>query len=391
MNISPIANPLLAAVAPSPIAETRGWVLGRKFPADKPLIDLAQAVPGHPPATELREHLAGVLRDPAKHGYTAILGIPELRAEYAAHLSAFYGAPIATGEVGITSGCNQAFCLAMMALAKAGDEVILPRPHYFNHDMWLRMLGIAPVPLDFRPGSGAVPHADDAAALVTERTRAIVLVTPNNPTGAVYPPETIAAFYRLAQQRGIALVLDETYKDFLPAGTRPHELFGDPGWKRTLVHLYSFSKVYALTGYRCGAIACAAPLMAEIEKAMDCVSICPPRLGQEGALYGLRHLAGWARGNTEALAKRAGMFRDGLARSNRWRLVSLGAYFAYVEHPYDGRPSAQVSKWLADEHNLLTIPGSMFGGGQDRFIRFAFANVGDTTVPPIFDRLERAG
>jgi aspartate/methionine/tyrosine aminotransferase len=80
-----------------------------------------------------------------------------------------------------------------------------------------------------------------------------------------------------------------------------------------------------------------------------------------------------------------------LARSNRWRLVSLGAYFAYVEHPWEGRPSAQVSKWLADEHNLLTIPGSMFGAGQDRFIRFAFANVGDALVPPIFDRLEQAG
>ena len=82
MNVSPIANPLLAAVAPSPIAETRGWVLGRSFPADKPLIDLAQAVPGHPPPGELREHLAGVLRDPGKHGYTAILGIPELREAY---------------------------------------------------------------------------------------------------------------------------------------------------------------------------------------------------------------------------------------------------------------------------------------------------------------------
>jgi aspartate/methionine/tyrosine aminotransferase len=391
MNIAPIANPLLAAVAPSPIAETRGWVLGRRFPADKPLIDLAQAVPGHPPPEELREHLAGVLRDPTKHGYTAILGLPELRETYAAHQSAFYGTTITPAEVGITAGCNQAFCLTMMALAKAGDEVILPRPHYFNHDMWLRMLGIAPVPLDVRPGAGAVPAAEDAAPLITPRTRAIVLVTPNNPTGAVYPPDTIAAFYRLAQRHGLALVLDETYKDFLPAGTRPHQLFGDPDWRRTLVHLYSFSKVFALTGYRGGAVTCAAPLMAEIEKAMDCVSICPPRLAQEGALYGLKHLAGWARGNAEALARRGGMFRDGLARSNRWRLVSLGAYFAYVEHPYDGIPSAKVAKWLADDHNLLTIPGSMFGQGQDRFIRFAFANVGDAMVPPIFDRLEQAG
>ncbi len=391
MNVAPIANPLLAAVAPSPIAETKGWVLNRAFPADKPLIDMAQAVPGHPPPEDLREHLAGVLRDPTKHGYTPILGVPELRAAYAAHQSAFYGGAIGAGEVGITSGCNQAFCLAMMALAKQDDEVILPRPHYFNHDMWLRMLGVAPVPLDFRPGSGAVPDAEDAEKLITRRTKAIVLVTPNNPTGAVYPPGTIAAFYELAKRHGIALVLDETYKDFLAEGVRPHRLFHDPDWKRTVVHLYSFSKVFALTGYRGGAITCGAPLMAEIEKAMDCVSICPPRLAQEAALYGLKNLAGWARRNTEALAARQELFRAGLDRANRWRLVSIGAYFAYVEHPYADRPSAEVSKWLADEHNVLTIPGSMFGGpGQDRFIRFAFANVADAVVPKVFDRLERA-
>ena len=77
--------------------------------------------------------------------YTAANGLPALRENYAAHLAGFYGAPIAAAEVGITSGCNQAFCLALMSIAKAGDQVILPRPHYFNHDMWMRMQGVEPV------------------------------------------------------------------------------------------------------------------------------------------------------------------------------------------------------------------------------------------------------
>lgn len=272
MQQIPTANPWLAAVEPSPIGETKRWVLNRTFPADRPLIDLSQAVPGYPPAIELRRHLGELLLDPAMHGYTPILGVPALRENYAAHLSSFYGAPIAAGEVGITSGCNQAFCLALMSIAKAGDQVILPRPHYFNHDMWMRMQGVEPVSLDFRPGSGAVPSAEDAARLIGPRTRAIVLISPNNPTGAVYPRETIHAFHELAQRHGIALLLDETYKDFLPEGARPHELFSDPDWRRTLVHLYSFSKVFALTGYRVGGITAGAALIAEIEKAMDCVS-----------------------------------------------------------------------------------------------------------------------
>lgn len=391
MQISPAANPWLAAVAPSPIGETKRWVLGRTFPAGRPLIDLSQAVPGYPPALEMRQHLGELLLDPAMHGYTPILGLAPLRETYAAHLSSFYGARIGTDEVGITSGCNQAFCLALMSIAQAGDQVILPRPHYFNHDMWMRMQGVEPVSLDFRPGSGAVPNAEDAEKLISPRTRAIVLISPNNPTGAVYPRATIHAFYELAKKHGIALLLDETYKDFLPEGERPHGLFDEPDWQGTLVHLYSFSKVFALTGYRVGGVTAGAKLMAEIEKAMDCVSICPPRLGQEAALYGLQHLLPWARKNTEGLKARADLLGQGLQRSNRWRLVSIGAYFAYVEHPFPGQNSTDVSKRLSDEENLLTIPGDMFGAGQERFVRLAFANVTDDKIPLVLERLERFG
>jgi aspartate/methionine/tyrosine aminotransferase len=391
MQHIPAPNPWLAAVEPSPIGEAKRWVLGRTFPTDQPLVDLSQAVPGYPPALELRRHLGELLLDPAGHGYTPILGLPALRENYAAHLAGFYGAPVTPGEVGITAGCNQAFCLALMSLAKAGDQVILPRPHYFNHDMWMRMQGIEPVSLDFRPESGAIPAAQDAARLIGPKTRAIVLVSPNNPTGAVYPCETIHAFYELARQHGIALILDETYKDFLPEGERPHELFGDPAWRGTLVHLYSFSKVFALTGYRVGGIAADTGLMAEIEKAMDCVSICAPRLGQEAALYGLKNLLPWARHNTAGLEVRADLLGKGLQRSNRWRPISIGAYFAYVEHPFAGQRSTEVSKRLADDENLLTIPGDMFGAGQERFVRLAFANVADDKIPIVLERLERFG
>ena len=391
MRRIPPVNSLLAAVEPSPIGETKRWVLGRTFPADRPLIDLSQAVPGYPPALELRRHLGELLLDPAMHGYTPTLGLPTLRQAYAAHLSTYYGAPVVPAEVGITSGCNQAFCLALMSIAKAGDQVILPRPHYFNHDMWLRMQGVEPVSLDFRPGSGGVPNAEDAAPLIGPRTRAIVLISPNNPTGAVYPPATLHAFYELAKQRGIALLLDETYKDFLPEGERPHDLFADPDWRGTLVHLYSFSKVFALTGYRVGGVTAGAGLISEIEKAMDCVAICAPRLGQEAALYGLGNLLPWARRNTEGLKARADMLGSGLNRSNRWRLVSIGAYFAYVEHPFPGERATDVCKRLADGENLLTIPGDMFGAGQDRFVRLAFANVADDKIPAVLERLERFG
>ena len=171
----------------------------------------------------------------------------------------------------------------------------------------------------------------------------------------------------------------------MPEGERPHALFGEPEWRGTLVHLYSFSKVFALTGYRVGGITAGAGLMAEIEKAMDCVSICPPRLGQEAALYGLKNLLPWARRNTAGLKARADLLGGGLERSNRWRLVSIGAYFAYVEHPFAGQRSTEVSKRMADEENLLTIPGDIPARGQKRFVRLAFANVADDKIPIVLE------
>ena len=122
-------NPLLAAVAPPPIPEAQGWIAGRDFPADKPLIDVAQAVPGYPPPKELTDHLAAVVGEAASARYTDVPGLPELRAALAGDMGAFYGAALAPEDVSITAGCNQAFCLAMLALAGAGDEVILPVPY----------------------------------------------------------------------------------------------------------------------------------------------------------------------------------------------------------------------------------------------------------------------
>ena len=227
-------NPLFSAVAPPPIAEAWRWVEGRSFPDDKPLIDLAQAEPSYPPAPELLAHLADNIHRPELSRYTDIRGTPELRAAFADHLAASYGAQLEAGDVSIAAGCNQAFCLAVMALAGPGDEVILPAPYYFNHDMWLGMLGVTVVPLEFRAEAGGVPDVAEAAAKITAKTRAIVLVSPNNPTGAIYPPEVIKQFFDLARERGIALMLDETYKDFLPTDGAPHGLLQESGWRDTL-------------------------------------------------------------------------------------------------------------------------------------------------------------
>ncbi|MEZ5731286.1 MAG: aminotransferase [Paracoccaceae bacterium] len=382
-------NPAMAATFPPPVMEARRWLEGVTFPADRPLINVSQAAPVDPPPEGLRRALAdAALNDPAAHLYGPVLGLPALRAEIATQWSDVYGAVIAPDEVAITQGCNQAFTAILSTLAGAGDEVILPTPWYFNHKMWLDMQGITTVPL--ATGSGLIPDAAVAAGLVTDRTRAIVLVSPNNPGGVEYPAETLRAFFDLAKARGIALIVDETYRDFDGRHGAPHELFADPDWRGTFIHLYSFSKAYRLTGHRVGAIVADRARLAEVEKFLDTVAICPSQLGQMGALWGMRNLSQWVAGErAEILARRAAMTKsiDGLPG---WRLLGCGAFFAYVEHPFP-LPSPELARRLVREAGVLLLPGTMFMPESDpagaRQFRIAFANADSAGIAQMIERL----
>ncbi len=382
-------NPAMAATDAPPVMEARRWLSGVTFPADRPLINVSQAAPVESPPLGLRQALAeAALNDPAAHLYGPVLGLPALRAEVAGQWAAAYGGQIGDDQVAITQGCNQAFTAVMSTLAGAGDEVILPTPWYFNHKMWLDMAGVTTLPLP--TGPGLIPDAPTAAALITPRTRAIVLVSPNNPGGAEYPAETLAAFRDLARARGLALIVDETYRDFDSRPGRPHELFTDPDWPDTFIHLYSFSKAYRLTGHRVGVVIASEARLAQIEKFLDTVAICPSQLGQIGALWGLRNLAQWVAGERAEILSRRTAMTDGFAALQGWRLLGCGAYFAYVEHPYD-LASDEVCKRLVTGQSLLMLPGTMFqpAGSSEgrRQIRIAFANVDATGIAEMFKRL----
>ena len=386
----PLAPQMAATEAP-PVMEARRWLEGVVFPPDRPLINVSQAAPMEAPPEGLRQALAeAALKDPAAHLYGPVLGLPALREEIAARWSVAYGGSIAAGEVAVTQGCNQAFCAAMATIAATGDEVILPTPWYFNHKMWLDMQGIAAVPLP--AGPGLIPSAEAAEALITPRTRAIVLVTPNNPGGVEYPADTVRAFYDLARRRGLALVLDETYRDFDSRSGAAHDLFTDPDWPDTLLHLYSFSKAYRLTGHRVGALVTSAALLAEIEKFLDTVTICPNQIGQHAALWGMRNLGQWLAGErAEILARRAAIAAGRPALEARgWRLMGLGAYFAYLEHPFD-LPAPELARRLVREAGVLLLPGTMFMPQDDpagaRQVRIAFANLDVPGIGRLLDRL----
>ncbi|MDH3500814.1 MAG: aminotransferase [Acidimicrobiia bacterium] len=372
----------------SPISEAYAWLDGADLDPSTPLIDVSQAVPGYPPSAQLIEHLARQLREPAMSRYGPVLGMPRVRASFAADLNRAYEAEVEAHEVAITAGCNQAFSLAASALCGPGDELVIPVPYYFNHDMWLRIQGIVPRYLEC--DAGMVPRLDLLDGLVSDRTRAILLITPNNPTGTIYTPDVIHGFYEAARERGIRLILDETYRDFRPTTDQAHGLFGE-NWQETLIHLYSFSKTFSITGYRAGAMAADAGLLFEIDKIADCIAICPPRAGQEAARFGMEHLASWVEANRLLMNGRVERFESEMARADTgYEIASAGAYFAYVRHPFAGQTGREVARRLLSDHAVLSLAGEMFGPGQEAYLRLAFANLDDQWIPDLVARLAKS-
>ena len=167
-------------------------------------------------------------------------------------------------------------------------------------------------------------------------------------------------------------------------------MFSDPNWDDVLIHLYSFSKAYRLTGHRVGAIVAATDRLVQVEKFLDTVAICPSQLGQIGALWGMRNLAQWVAGErAEILHRRAAMIQ-GFKSLNGWSLLGCGAYFAYAQHPYP-MPSDQLAKRLVTDAAILMLPGTMFqpAGSVDgkRQLRIAFANIDTHGIATLFQRL----
>lgn len=381
-------NPHTTGTVASPIGEA--YALLERRSGQHELLDLAQAAPQYPPPPPVVERVQAVARQPDGGEYTEITGLPRLRAALASELSATYGGTVTPEHVVITAGCNQAFCLVASALAEPGAEVILALPYYFNHDMWLRLNGIVPVYLE--PGPDLVPRVPAAEALISDRTRAIVLVSPGNPTGVTLAPELIADFAALAARHDLALILDETYRSFRDTDQPAHRLFARRDWPDTLVSLHSFAKDLAIPGYRVGAVVASAGLNHQVAKLLDCVAICAPRIGQEAALAGLTEAAQWRRERAADLVERRRWFQTVMAeRPGGFELLTAGGFFGWVRHPFADRPTSEVVEELAVRYDTLVIPGTAFLPDDRGTLRVSLSNAGPEALSEFGRRLAAAG
>ncbi|KAJ7440272.1 pyridoxal phosphate-dependent transferase [Mycena latifolia] len=348
---------------PIPLAYT--WTT-KYILAQSPLLDMSQGVPGAPPQKSLQEALGRASFSLGSFGYCPFEGELALRQEMVDEMRVVYGGNIDVKpeDLSLTSGYNFAFLM--------WDEVILPVPWFVLDSLWpFAMLNIA------RPEDGFTPSVSDCTALITPKTRAIVLITPNNPTGATYSPELIADFARLADKKEVALVIDETYRDFVTTELPPpYSLFSQASWRTHFVQL--FSRGFAGVHKALGTI-------------LDSLQIYPPRPIQLALTPILGFLrAGIIQTALDVQARRE-LFKQHLPAGGR--IGSIGGYFAFVRHPFPGRGSLEVCQQLAEELGVMLLPAAFFYPEVDqetnRWIRFSVANCDDEKVRQVCARLER--
>ncbi|MGH7958436.1 MAG: pyridoxal phosphate-dependent aminotransferase, partial [Opitutaceae bacterium] len=326
-------------------------------------ISLGQGVVSYGPPPAAFAGLERFFAEPANHKYQPVAGIPSLLAAIEKKLATENNLRIdRTNRVMVTAGGNQAFLNAVLAIADPGDEFILPTPYYFNQEMAVTLASCRPVlvPAD----ASCQPDVPALRAAITPRTRAIVTVSPNNPSGAVYPRETLLAVNRLCAERGLHHISDEAYEHFTYDDARHFSVASVDGTAAHTLSLYSLSKSYGFASWRIGWMVYPAHLESAMRKVQDTLLICPPVISQYAALGALAAGAGYVheqrRGITgiRALVQRA---LEPLVAEGVCEVPPAQGAFYFLLRVRSDRPALEVAERLIREHGVAVIPGNAFG------------------------------
>lgn len=356
-------------------------------------ISLGQGVVGYSPPAQAAAAIGRFLADPLNHRYQAVGGITPLVEALTRWMATEHGVQVGAehgNRLMVTAGGNNAFLAAVLAIADPGDEVILPAPYYFNHEMAVTMADCRPVPV-----STDSAHQLDLAAIkaaITPRTRAIVTVSPNNPTGAVYPAATLRAVNALCAERGIFHLSDEAYAPFTWEGAEHFSPASLPGASGRTISLHSLSKSFGFASWRIGWLVFPAALESALRKVQDTLLICPPVVSQFAAVGALEAGGEWVRAQMAGIAGNRRILRDALRPLEEEGRVTVppsdGAFY-FLLRARSTRPALEVAERLVREHGVAVIPGSAFGDMAGCSLRVAYGSLTPATAAEGVGRLVR--
>jgi aminotransferase len=350
------------------------------------VISLGQALPFFPPPPSVLRAAHAALERADVHGYTTDPGRPSLRRALAQRLQEELGIECGLDDLVITAGANHAFTTALTTLVSAGDEVVLPAPYFTNHHMAVQAAGAIAIeaPVADRESYGVT--WDDIAPALTARTRAVVLCNPSNPTGA---PVAATAGIQIVSEladRGILVISDETYLHFVYEG-RHWSAASFSGWRRNVVVVGTFSKSFAMMGWRVGYLLADAAVCAQATKVQDAMIICAPTISQIAAEAAIRDDWGYPQTFHTELLERRNRLSDALKHCGGVSWVPTpGGFFGFVR--IDGcANSNELALQLLEEAHVVTIPGSSFGQSGEGCLRLSYGSVDGDALNEALDRL----
>ena len=358
-------------------------------------ISLGQGVVGYGPPPAAAAQIARFLAEPANHKYQPVAGISALLDAITQKLATENGVltgPDHGNRVMVTAGGNNAFMNAVLALGDPGDEFILPTPYYFNHEMAITLANCVPVLV---PTDAAYQLDVDALrAAITPRTRAIITVSPNNPTGAVYPAATLRAINALCAERGLYHVHDEAYEYFTYGDATHFSPASLPGSAPHTISLYSLSKAYGFASWRIGWMVSPAHLETALRKIQDTLLICSPVISQHAAVGALDASAGggaaYVREKLRDLAAVRTVVQRALAPLANEDLAEIppadGAFY-FLLRVHTSHAPLTVAERLIREHGIAVIPGSAFGLTHGCALRVAYGSLTAATAAEGLGRL----
>lgn len=360
-----------------------------KMIADQPgTISLGQGVVHYPPPPEVFEALREVEAAGGMHTYKLVDGIPALLEQIEQKLKDDNRIELKPGHTHaiVTAGGNMAFHNALLAIADPGDEIILLTPFYFNHEMAIEMASCrrVAVPTDDRHQ----PDLDRIHAAITPRTRAIVTVSPNNPTGAVYPESALREINDLCRETGIYHISDEAYEYFVHEDAQHYSAGSDSAAAEHTISLFSLSKSYGFASWRIGYMVVPEHLVRAVWKIQDTILICPPVISQHAAIAAMAVGAAYPR---RFLGAMSDVRRDVLDRLLEIQdLVSVppadGAFYFFLRVQTDRRDMDLIEALIRD-HRVAVMPGSTFGMTAGTYLRMAYGALDRETVDEGVDRL----
>jgi aminotransferase len=350
------------------------------------VISLGQALPFFPPPASALRAAEAALRAPDVHAYSTDPGRPSLRRLLAERL-ADYGVACGFEDLLITAGANHAFATVVTTLVSPGDEVVLPAPYFTNHHMQVQASGAVAIEAPLADQRTYCLTWDDIAPALTSRTRAVVLCNPSNPTGA---PVTAAHGERIVRElaeRGIFAISDETYMHFVYDGDH-WSAASVPDWRRNVVVIGTFSKSFAMMGWRVGFVLADPTICEQATKIQDAMIICAPTISQMVAEGALREDWTYARQFHQEFMRRRQLVADRLAAIPQlsWSPTG-GGFFAFtrVEGCTD---STALANRLLDEAHVVTIPGAAFGHSGEGRLRLSFGSASGDDLVEGLNRLE---